>query len=71
MKLVISIVFILSLVVKGSVVIAVLIQRGMTQVGERRWEEERKLGQPKKTGESGNDALVSSGNYLAGAAKII
>ena len=48
MNLIISIVLILSLAVIGFVVIAVLIQRGMTQDAERRREEERKLGQPKK-----------------------
>ena len=48
MNLIISIVLILSLVVIGFFVIAVLIHRGMNQDAERRREEERKLGQPKK-----------------------
>ena len=48
MNLIISIVLILSLVVIGFFVIAVLIQRGMTQDAEKRREEERKSGQPKK-----------------------
>jgi len=48
MNLILSIVIILSLIVIGFFVMAVLIQRGMTKDAEKRREEEKKSGKPKE-----------------------
>ncbi len=46
MSLILSIIVILSLVVIGFFVVAVLIQRGMTKDAEKRREEAQKKGEP-------------------------
>lgn len=48
MNQILSIIIILSLIVVGFFVVAVLIQRGMTKDAEKRKEEEDKSGKPKE-----------------------